>query len=212
MGAIGQGANDELEEEGYVPEANYWGYWKKICPTGVCHGGHFEWDVSGWYNQPNCSGSSDVFNVAKTFGCDSGSDANWGRAGFLYSQGDGVMSFPGKDVLHTPSFGFLGGIATLNLKKMRDGLTDVDYLNAAYAVNPSSTTALVQEVYSKALWEVTCQSATDCSYSWGDRSWSYGADTWVRARERALMIAAGASASPKSISGRFTPKGGGTWR
>lgn len=196
-GVFGQGAVFTLEEEGYVPEANYWGYWKKLCPTGVCHGGWFAWEGNYWRDtnnggQPN-SNDNDLFNVAKTFGYDAfpSTSSQFGHFGFNYTQMDGVLALPGTDLTFAnPSFGFNGGIATFTLKRMRAGMDDIDLLNAAYAVNASSTIALVNQMYSKALWEVTCFTTGDCTYSFGDRTWAYTADAWTMARERLLIMAA----------------------
>lgn len=207
QGAIGQGANDIYEEEGYVQEANYWGMWKKLCPGGVCRSGHFQWYVDYYYDVNQSHVDNDLFNVAKTFGFDiyPSTSAVWGHYGNLYSQGDGVWFLPGKDLVYAnPSFGFLGPIATLNAKKVRDGINDVDILNLAYAVNPASTTALVQSMYSLALWEKACFTSVDCSYAYGDRTWLYGANTWTVARERALMIA---ERAPVSTAARINGHG-----
>lgn len=205
-GTIGQGAVYPYDEAGYVPEANYWGYSKKLCPNGKCTGGHFDYEGNYWRNSDevggcgNGSGDTDLFNDPCTFGYRSSTDTIWGESGFQYSQGDGVLILYGSDSVYAnPSFGFNGPIATFVLKEMRQGIDDVDILSAAYKVNPSSTTALVTQMYPQALWEINCQDPNDCSYAWGDRSWSYGAGNWTVARERALIIASTPSANDSVI-------------
>lgn len=300
---FGVGDSFVYEDEGYVPESNYWAYWKKLCYDGKCHGGHFHyagnlWQDDGSGGQAN-SGNNDLYNDPKTFGyrnyylkwtvsgisvpptCDyTDGNANeynvqpttitagsgnfftfniannvnpqtlpqppagagtltkvastcngspctcvgdttisysswvvtartdnnqWGDHSFNYAQGDGVLFYPGIDtVFHNPSFGFNGAVAGFTLKKVRDGITDMDLLNAAYAINITSTTALVQQMFPQALWEKSCFESViggDCSYSYGDRTWSYGADNWVMARERLMEIATGPADHPATIPG-----------
>lgn len=196
-GAIGQGAVFSYDEEGYVPESNYWGYAKKLCldgsNVGTCHAGHFCWEGNYWLDSNETGSQNNLFSVAKTFGFDSASDPVFGRQGFLYSEGDGVLVFYGRDSVFTPSYGFNGPIATFTMKNMRKGIDDVDILMQAYAVDSSSTTNILNNLYSKALWDVTCQDSSDCTYSYGDRSWQYASNNWVNARESLLIIAAQAS-------------------
>lgn len=209
-GTIGQGEIFAYEAEGYVPQANYWGYWKKLCPGGVCRSLHFMWEGNYFRDvnnggQPNNS-DNDLFNTAKTYGFDisPSTSSQFGHIGAHYSQGDGVLSYPGTDtVFANPSFGFPGAIAAFTLKQVRDGINTVDYLNMAYAVDPASTTAIVNSLYPKALWEVTCFDTADCTYSYGDRSWSYGTDTYVRARERLALIITSGVQPPTPTSNRF---------
>lgn len=208
-----QGAMFPYEEEGYVPEANFWAYWKKLCPNGICRGGWMAWETNYWRDvnnggQPN-NNDNNLYQVDKTFGYDSGSNSQFGRSGFDRSGGDGVLVFPGTDVVFSsPSFGVNGGFAAFNLKNLRKGIDDADYLSLAYAVNASSTMAIVQQMFPTALWEGTCFApATDCTYSYGDRSWQYSSDMWVRARERLLQIV---QSGPPAVSpGQTTQKWSG---
>lgn len=223
-GAIGQGMVFVYEDNPYIVEANYWGYWQKLCPNGVCSGGHFDYESNYWRNADNpggCSGGInndlDLFNDGCTFGYRSSTDTVWGEDGFQFSQGDGVLIFPGTDFVYAnPSFGFNGAIATVNLKAMRQGVDDVDIINAAYAINPSSTTALIAQMYPQSLWSVTCFDPLDCTYSYGDRSWSYGPNNWVNARQRMLIIASSGSSPTivpqKIFTGHWTLRGGGVFR
>jgi hypothetical protein len=299
-GSQGWGAIYDYAEEGYVPEADYWAMWKKLCYDGTCHGGHFFYAADGWQassgnpnnansdlyndpmtfgyrnyfvaftvsgitNSPTCdytdsnanqydyqpstlttSGTLYTFNIAnnintQTMGtpsagggtlsivagqcggqaCTCGGDATvsysswvvtarrpnsqWGDHSGTYSQGDGTFFYPGRDSVFTnPSFGFNGVVAGFVLKNIRDGITDIDILNAAYKVNPSSTTVIVQAMFPQALWEFPCYENTiggDCSYAYGDRSWAYTADAWVKARELLLEIASQPALLAVSVNG-----------
>jgi hypothetical protein len=117
----------------------------------------------------------------------------------------------GTDTLNpSNSYGVIGSFPTYNLKQIGVGIDTTRYLNAAYAVNASSTIALVNQMFPGALWEVTCfNPVSDCTYSYGDRTWSYGADTWARARESLLQIAVNAPTFTPSniIEGTCTFKG-----
>ena len=206
--AIGSGAVFPYEEEGYVPQANFWAYWKKLCANGNCSQmGYMLWEGNYWTNSDNGAGCGngglgggssgnrlDVYHNACTFGYATGANTQWGMSGFDYCQGDGVLSFPGTDAVYpTASFGVNGAFPTYTLKQIGVGIDTVHYLNAAYAVNPTATMNVVNAMYPKALWEVTCFNPTsDCTYTYGDRTWSYGADNWARARESLLVIALGA--------------------
>lgn len=136
-----------------------------------------------------------MYDVAKTFGYDTGADSILGRAGFQYSQGDGVLVYPGSDTVHTPSWGVDGAFPSWRLKMIRRGIQDVDYIDAAYGINPSSTSALVAEMVPEALWEYYCFNSGDCTYSYGGRSWSDDPNTWETARYRLALMATGASPS-----------------
>ncbi len=126
----------------------------------------------------------------------------WGRNGFNYSQHEGLVMVPGTDTVYkAPSFGFIGPIALIQMKAMRDGIEDVDYWNAAYKANPSSATALMQSMFPGALWEVPCETPNnDCSYYLGDRTWAYTGNAWTSARKRLLMIAASGNATATSFT------------
>jgi hypothetical protein len=145
-----------------------------------------------------------------TFGYAASTDASRGVTGEDYTQGDGVLLFPGTDVIYSSaSWGFNGVTEAYNLKQIGTGIDTMNYLQMAYSVNPSSTIAVYNSMVSGALWEVSCVEnypGGDCSYSVGDRSWSYGANNWTMARESLLEIIA-AGPPPTSPSGNVTING-----
>lgn len=206
--AIGAAPLFPYEEEGYTPQVDPWAYWKKLCPNGNCsHMGYMIWEGNYWSNTDNGGGCGngglgggfgsnqfDIYHNPCTFGYNTGSNAQWGTSGFSYCQGDGVLSFYGSDqVGNSIPFGVNGAFPTYTLKQLGVGLDTVKYINAAYLVNPSSTTALVNSMFPKALWEVTCFNPTsDCTYSYGPKTWNSGSgNAWTLARESLLEIAAG---------------------
>lgn len=195
-GAIGFGATFAYDEAGEVPEADFLALQKKICYDGTCHGGFYFYLGNGWLDSSAGNIHRDIFNNPQTFGFAPSANTQWGQHSSNYCEGDGVLSFPGQidpavGISTTPSFGFNGGIATFTLKKIRDGINDLDLANMAFAVNPAATTAVINSLWSKALWEVQCFTTADCTYTYGDRTWAYGQDAYTRARETFLQIITG---------------------
>lgn len=221
-GSIGFGATFAYDDAGEVPEADFLALWKKLCYDGKCHGGFYFYLGNGWLDSSAGNAHRDVYNKAITFGFDNfpSTSSQWGHHGFNYSEGDGVLAYPGRidpavGVSATPSFGFNGGIAGFTLKKIRDGINDADIASLAYAISPSATNAIISSLWPQALWEVPCFApAGDCSFSYGDRSWAYGQDAYTMAREQLLQIVAGAPPPPApgtsaALSGNATLKGSG---
>lgn len=178
--------------------------------------GHFLWEAAYFTDSNNAGNDNDVFDVAKTFGYDTGSDSVLGRAGYAYSQGDGVLVYPGSDTIHSPSWGVDGPFATIRLKYLRRSIQDMDYYAAAYAIDPSSTSAILSEMVPEALWEHECFDSGDCSYSYGGRTWSDDPDEWEDARYRLALLATSeeeeepaASSSDNVFMGNFRFQGGG---
>lgn len=203
-GSIGFGSTFAYDDAGEVPEADFLGLWKKICYDGTCHGGFYFYFGDYWIDSSNGSQLNNVYNVAKTFGFDTypSTSAEWGHHGFDYSEGDGVLAFPGTDTVNSnPSFGVNGGFPTFTLNKIRDGINDIDIANAAYARNPALTNAIINSLWSKALWDVQCFNPADCTFSYGDRSWAYGQNSYTLAREALLQIAAGQNNVGQTING-----------
>lgn len=124
-----------------------------------------------------------------------------GRTGFHHSNGDGVLIYPGKDVVvdTANSYGWDGPIASLRLKMIRKGISLYEYAAMANAVVPSSVTAIVDSLVPKSLWDNQCFSLADCSYGYGDRSWSNDPNVWETGREQLAILASGApDISPSS--------------
>jgi hypothetical protein len=208
-----QGSVNATEDDGIAPETIVWADWKKSNSKTIPIG-HFQWEGTYWTDTNNAHNDNDLFNVAKTFGYDTSVDLVKGHTGFQFANGDGVLVYPGHDQVKTPDYGIDGPIASWRLKMMRRGIQDGDYLTLAYAINPSSTTAIANTVVPQVLWEHSCFNPLDCSYAYGGRSWSNDPNVWETNRESLAQIIAGtfSSSSPKSITGGVTIKGVSTFQ
>ena len=105
-----------------------------------------------------------------------------------YSNGFGVLVYPGTDVAHpADSYGVNGPFASLRLKEMRRGLQDGDYLTIANQIDPTSVKNIVAKAMPKALWE---NPAPDGDPSWfrGPVSWSANPDDWESSRAQLATI------------------------
>lgn len=192
--------SDATEDDGISYEEVMWGDWKK----GV--EGHFFWAADYWTDTANGNRNNDLFNNAQTFGGTSTTyDTVKGQTSYQYTNGDGVLVYPGHDVINTPDYGFDGPIGSWRLKMIRRGIQDVDYIAMAYTVNPSSTVAIVNQMVPNILYEHSCFTLSDCTYSYGGRSWSNDPNQWELARQRLATIIQGAPTppSPTSIKDSF---------
>lgn len=207
--AFGSGAVPKPEEEGFVPRMNFWAMWLKLCAPspspGVCKGGWFMWHGNYWNDENSAHNDNDLMNVAKTFGYDAypSTSSQWGHNGFNYTQGDGVLLWPGKDDIYTAnSFGFHGPIAVWPLKMIRRGIDDADVMNLAAQINLNTTTTTVRGLISQALWEVPCTDYSDCTYNnTTDRTWSYDPNAYTTAMETLYQLVESAVSSSVSMSG-----------
>jgi len=206
-----------MQEEGLGPREVMWGayatsqkYW-------------FLWEINYW-NDSNNSGQTNngwnanaandnnMFNLAKDFGYDSypSTDPVKGHLGFGFSNGDGNMLYPSTDTVYaSPSYGFNGVIGSWRLNQLTRGIQDVDIINAAYAVNPSSTTALVNQQVQDVMYKRQCFTMGDCSYSYGPRPWNENLNSWETTRESLLQIAAVATttSTTETFTGTCQMKG-----
>lgn len=170
------------EDDGIAPTTIFWAMHKKRIQ------GWFFWESTFWFN--NAVGKeNDLWNDAITFGYNAITDPVKGRTGFQASNGDGVLLYPGKDVIGSVNYGFDGPIASWRLKMLRRGIQDGDYLALANAASPTVTTVLVNGMVPEVLWEHDCFSVSDCSYAYGGRSWSNSPEIWERARETLALLA-----------------------
>lgn len=203
------------EDDGIAPVTIFWAMQKKNVPTW------FGWSADYWTDsnnsgQPN-SNDNDIFNKAKTFGYDlwdgvtPSSSPTKGHTGFGYSNGDGVLLYPGHDISPnaTSDYGFDGPIASWRLKMLRRGIQDADYMALAAAVNPSATSAIVNSMVPRVLWEQYCFDSLDCTYAYGGRSWTNEASAWEDAREDLSDIITAQTSQPvvvgkEVIRGRVT--------
>jgi hypothetical protein len=185
-----------IEDDGTSPRMLPWAQSKK----GI--GRWFFWE-STYYNDFQTKVQQvNVWQNANTYGKDEFFDASLGRQGFNYSNGDGVLFYPGTDRLFpADSLGVNGPIASLRLKYWRRGIQDADYVALAKAVDPAAAAAIVNRMVPKVLWEVGVQEASDPSWLRADISWSIDPDAWERARrELADIIETGSRPRQPAIS------------
>ena len=187
-----------IEDDGVALRASAWGMFKKHI------GRWFLWETAYYNNFQGGTGETDVFNSAFTFGIDDHFDPVYGRTGWNYANGDGVLFYPGTDtVFPASSYDLNGPIASLRLKLWRRGIQDVDYLALADAVDHDATQAVVQEMVPKVFWEYGVTNPDDPSYTLTDISWSTDPDVWEAARRRLadIIVAGGAARCPADIDG-----------
>jgi hypothetical protein len=174
--------------------------------------GHFQWQTDNWYNPGNQTPfENPLWNQAKTFGYDSypSTSASFGHYGYNYGNGDGVWMYPGTEVstYTAANLGFLGPVMSLRAKLVRRSINDYDYLKTSYAINPSSTTAIVETLVPKALWDITCFTSADCTYHYGGRPWDLNPSDWETARQNLATIISG-SGPLATFNGALTVNGG----
>lgn len=169
-----------------------WFYWQSTYYDNFqCYG----------YNDPKTA--TNVFRQAQTFGCDDGPDAELGNTGWNYTNGDGVLFYPGTDTVFPEySYGINGPIASLRLKHWRRGIQDYDYLTMAAAIDPSATEAIVAKMVPTTMWEVGISDPDDPTYVHTDISWPTDPDVWERARSELANIIEGTSPKPRKCRGR----------
>lgn len=217
-----------IQEEGLGPREVMWGAYK----TG--QKGWFEWEIDYWNDvnsggqigppwNSNVNGDTNMYSTttAKDFGYDNfpSTDATLGHTGFNFAMGDGNMLYYGTDaVFANPNYGINAVFGSWRLDMLTKGSQDVDLIKLAFAVNPSSTTAIVNAQVQDVMFLRGPFDPADPSYSYGPRPWSESLDSWESQHEALLQIAAGgASPTPpgapaNSISGGGGIKGGGGWK
>lgn len=156
----------------------------------------FYWASTYYDNYQGGMGQTNVFNTAFTFGAISGQDPINGETGWNYSNGDGVLFYPGTDQVYpAESYGLEGPIASLRLKHWRRGIQDGDYLTLAAAIDPAAVNAIVARMIPKVLWEYGVDEPNDPSYIRTDISWSTDPDVWETARSELADIIDGNSSN-----------------
>jgi hypothetical protein len=183
------------EDDGIALRALVWAQYKKQIDRW------FFWESTYYNNYQGGAGQTNVFQTAHTFGTNSSVDPIRGESGWNYSNGDGVLFYPGTDtVFPTESYGVNGPIASLRLKFWRRGIQDVDYLALASKVDPVRTQQIVNNLVPKALWEYGVTDPSDPTYVRTDISWSTDPDVWEQARaELASIIQGGTAVEPPPV-------------
>ena len=112
-----------------------------------------------------------------------------GETGWNYSNGNGVLFYPGTDLLYPQdSYGVNGPIASLRMKHWRRGIQDVDYLALASQIDPHRVEQIVNRMVPKVLWEVGVNDPKDPTWVQMDISWSTHPDDWEAARRELADI------------------------
>ena len=143
----------------------------------------FFWESTYYDNYQGGTGETNLFQQAHTFGSNTGFAEPEGEGGWNYSNGDGVLFYPGTDkVFPAESYDISGPIASLRLKYWRRGIQDVDYLTIATAIDPTAVQGIVQQVIPKVLWEYEVADLSDPTYGFTDISWSTDPDDWLAVR------------------------------
>jgi hypothetical protein len=110
-------------------------------------------------------------------------DSVIGLSGWNSSNGDGLLFYPGTDTVYpASSYNLEGPIASLRLKHWRRGIQDVDYLALAMSRNPAATSAIVNQMVPKTMWEYGVSDPNDPTWVRTDTSWSINPDDWEAAR------------------------------
>ncbi|NLF26092.1 MAG: DUF4091 domain-containing protein, partial [Deltaproteobacteria bacterium] len=168
-----------------------WGQYKKNIQRW------FYWESTYYNNFQGGTGESNVFKDAHTFGGLSGRDYIIGETGSNYTNGDGVLFYPGTDkVFPEESYELDGPIASLRLKHWRRGIQDVDYLALAQKIAPSKVATILQRILPKALWEYGATDPNDPTWVFGEISWPVDPDQWEAARRELAEIIEPASIRP----------------
>jgi hypothetical protein len=167
------------EDDGVALRANAWIQFKKHVNRW------FYWESTYYNDFQGGSGKMDLFQNAHTFGTFSTTDAVQGQTGWNYSNGDGVMFYPGTDTLFpASSYHVDGPFASLRMKQWRRGLQDHDYLTLAKVISQTVVDSIVNAIIPKVVWEVGVDELSDPTYVHTDISWPIDPDVWEGARQR----------------------------
>jgi hypothetical protein len=149
----------------------------------------FFWEATYYNDYQGGRGQTNVFRTAATFSGPTRTDTVLGETGWNYSNGDGVLMYPGTDTVYaTDSYGVAGPIASIRLKAWRRGLQDMEYLRQAEARDAAATSAIVSRMVPKVLWENGVTDRNDPTWWRGPTSWSNRSDDWEQAREDLMAI------------------------
>ena len=180
------GGTFATEDDGVALRVLPWAQYKKGIDRW------FFWQSTYYDNFQGGTGQTNVFESAQTFGGVSGDDPVLGETGWNYSNGDGVLFYPGTDtVFPAESYGVRGPFASLRVKQWRRGIQDVDYLVLAAAKDALRVQQIVSERVPKVLWEYGVSDVDDPTWVRSDISWSIDPDAWEAARAELAEIIAG---------------------
>ncbi len=177
-----------IEDDGTALRVVQWAAFK----AGI--GGWFNWNATYYNDYQSGAGRNDVWRRAKTFGQPPRVDVVLGETSSTYSNGDGVLLYPGIDRYFpdAPTPGLNGPVASLRLKLWRRGIQDADYLTLAMSKDPAATKALVDRMVPKVMSEVGVYNPRDPTYQFGGQGdgigWSINPDDWEAARRKLADI------------------------
>jgi hypothetical protein len=175
-----------IEDDGVALRELAWGQYKKKIDRW------FFWAATYYDDYQGGRGETNVFQNAQTFGGAPKFDPVLGMTGWNYSNGDGVLFYPGTDkAFPSESYALAGPIASLRLKYWRRGIQDVDYLTLAAQVNPPAVAALVRKMLPKVLWENDVSDPADPTWVLAPISWSTDPADWEAARRQLANIITG---------------------
>ncbi len=156
------------DDDGVALRELAWGQFKKKIDRW------FYWNATYYNNYQAGQGDTNVFKQAQTFGSN---ESN-------YSNGDGVLFYPGTDKkFPNESYNINGPISSLRLKYWRRGIQDSDYLALAMSIDPSATNAIINKIVPKVMWEYGVDDPKDPTWVRTEISWSNNPDVWEQARQ-----------------------------
>jgi hypothetical protein len=187
------------EDDGIALRQLPWAQYKKSVDRW------YVWESTYYNNSSWGTGETPLFDQAKTFGADGTPDFALGLTSSHYSNGDGVLFYPGTDRVYPgQSYGVDGPFASLRLKDWRRGIQDVDYISMASKVNPTRTKQIVDAMVPKVFWEVGVDDPSDPTYRHTDISWPTNPDTWENARKELAGII---ESAPQFLAGDYDKDG-----
>ena len=165
------------DDDGVALREVPWGQYKKGVERW------FYWESTYYNDYQSGRGQNNVLNSAQTFGAAPTTDSVVGQTSGLYSNGDGVMFYPGTDTLYpSSSYGLDGPMASVRMKEWRRGIQDVDYITLANQISPTRTAAIVNGMAKSVLWENGVADQSDPTWVKCDIGWSINPDDWEAAR------------------------------
>lgn len=158
----------------------------------------FFWESTYYTDVQGGGGTSDVIGDARTFGTKAVRDPELGETGWRYTNGDGVLFYPGTDrVFPKRSLELDGPLASLRLKHWRRGIQDAGYLALAREKDAAATARIVESLVPRVLWEVGVDDPADPTHKRTDICWPTDPDVWEAARWQLAAIIEGKGPAPK---------------
>jgi hypothetical protein len=156
----------------------------------------FKWESTYYDNIHHNTGETNVFRSAHTFGDITGIDPAMGETGNNYDNGNGLLFYPGTDlVFPDESYGVEAPIASLRLKHWRRGVQDHDYLVMAARLDDVKVKQIVAGLISHALWDKAMGALSN------DDGWTTNPDTWEAARRQLADIIEGGESKRTQLDG-----------